>query len=130
MFVRFTDRGIYSIQFAELGKGKKKSASKKRGGEKSASETTIRRGWREKEGKIGKKREKEGKRGKLRETEGKKNREKREAVGKRGIYNRFQWFISQYNDFSRQKCSSFKVKGKVVITNLVVGGGSRLHFLS
>ena len=54
-------RGIYSYQFAELGKGKKKSASKKRGGK-------ISQGNDDKKG-I------KGKRG--------KNREKREAVGKK-----------------------------------------------
>ena len=36
-------RGIYSYQFAELGKGKK-SAPKKRGEKKSARGTTIRKG--------------------------------------------------------------------------------------
>ena len=38
-------------------------------------------------------------RGKTRENEG-KNREKREAVGKRGIYNGFQGFIIQFNDLA------------------------------
>ena len=57
-------RGIYSYQFAELGKGKKKSALKKRG-KKIARGKTIKKGHREKEEKkTGKRRKQWEKRGK------------------------------------------------------------------
>ena len=54
-----------------------------------------------------------GKREKMREKPGKEV-----SSGKRGIYNGFQSFILQFNDFNRQKCSSLKV-------NLYIGKGIR-----
>ena len=85
-------RGMYSDQFAELGKGKK-SVPIKRGGKNQPGERRLegdkgknrgktgKRGkqW-EKEGSREKKREKEGSRGKKREVEVKRGKEREKEV--------------------------------------------------
>ena len=67
-----SSRGIYSDQFAELGKGGKNQPLKKRG-KKSARGTTFRREKEgEKQGKEGSSGKKQGSTGKKRETEKKR----------------------------------------------------------